>query len=95
MNTIIYNIALIILSLGFILMVIYITMILTKKSTSKLNTTTCINNNKLDTNNLIYDDRPSITYVKMFNQPSVGFGYKDFDVNDNSNTTSFYTKSNK
>jgi len=97
MNNIIYNISLILLSLGFILMVIYITIILTK------NTRSCIYNNNNNNNNnkssistissnIIYDDRPSLTYVKMFNQPSIGLGYQDFDANDN--ITSFYTKTN-
>ena len=49
----------------------------------------CINNNTI-----IYDDRPSLTYEKMFNNASVGFGYQDFDENDSSNS-SFYVKSNK
>jgi len=100
MDPIIFNISLIILSLGFILMVIYITIIITKNTTEipkiEIPKMTC------DTNineNIIYDDRPSITYKKMFEQPSVGFGYQDFDKNDNSSTASFYTnyytKSNK
>ena len=84
------NISIILLSLGFILMVIYITTIIVTKNTTCNNTTKTTQNT-----NLIYDDRPSITYVKMFQNPEVGFGYQDFDINDNSNTTSFYTKSNK
>jgi len=94
MNNIIYNISLILLSLGFILMVIYITIVLTKKSD-------CVCNDKLDntnkpetSTNTIYDDRPSITYVKMFTQPEVGFVYQDFDANDNSNSAFFTSKSN-
>jgi hypothetical protein len=86
MNLILNRISLIILSLGFILIVIYITIIITKKN--------IICQNKVSSN-IIYDDRPSLTYVKMFKNPEVGFGYQDFDINDNSNTTSFYTKSNK
>ena len=94
MNPVIFNISLIILSLGFILMVIYITIILTKKNIKCNNL--CDNNTKINTNNtnLIYDDRPTITYVKMFQNSSVGFGQQDFDANDNSETTSFYGKPN-
>lgn len=87
MKNILYYIAFILLSLGFILMTIYITVIITNRN----------NNNKCNKTDLatIYDDRPTLTYVKMFNNPEVGFGYQDFDINDNSNTTSFYTNSNK
>jgi hypothetical protein len=81
------NISLILLSLGFILTVIYITIIITKNTSCNKTI-----NNEPD---LIYDERPSITYAKMFKNPEVGFGYQDFDINDNSNTASFYTKSNK
>ena len=97
MNEIIYKISLVVLSIGFILMIIYITMIITKKSTTCSNNISNNTTNKdLTSNNLnlIYDDRPSITYRKMFKNPEVGFGYQDFDVNDNSETTSFYFKSN-
>ena len=76
-------------------MIIYITIIITKESIKPIKpicNNTNINN---DTNTqMIYDDRPSLTYVKMFQQPSVGFGYQDFDNNDNSKSTSFYTSSN-
>ncbi len=98
MNNIVYNISLIILSIGFIMMIIYITMTITKKSV------TCSSYNNISSplscppcDNLtnIFDDRPSITYKKMFENPEVGFGYQDFYVNDNSETTSFYVKSNK
>jgi len=82
MTDLIFNISLIILSLGFILMIIYITMIVTNKKCKP-----CTNNinNSL---NQIYDDRPSITYKKMFQNPEVGFGYQDFDEMDNSITIS-------
>ncbi len=96
MDSIVYNIGLIILSLGFILMVIYITIILTKKSTKcPLNKNeNNKNENKSINLNQIYDDRPSITYKKMFENPEIGFGYQDFDTYDNSATSFFYGKSN-
>ena len=96
MNEIIYNISLVVLSIGFILMIIYITIIITKKTKTCQTCQPCsINNITTSTNlNQIYDDRPSITYKKMFENAEIGFGYQDFDVNDNSSTTSFYIKSN-
>jgi hypothetical protein len=91
MDDIIYNISLVILTGGVILMIVYITMIITKKSINSTSCTPCpLNHSNL---NQIYDDRPSITYKKMFNNFEVGFGYQDFDINDNSDTTSFYIKS--
>ena len=98
MNEIIFNISLVILSLGFILMIIYFTTLFTNKSSPSCPINKCSDNNNNNNNNIleqIYDDRPSITYKKMFKDPSVGFGKGDFDVNDNSETTSFYIKSNK
>jgi hypothetical protein len=97
MDFILYNIGLIILGLGFILIVIYLTMIITKKLV-KCTVNKCDNkcDNNFDKNinlNQIYDDRPSITYKKMFENPEVGFGYQDFEVNANSATNSFYSKS--
>ena len=85
MKFILYNLSIVLLSLGFILMIIYITFIIT------------LNNfiPKKEDYSLIYDDKPSMIYKKMFENPEVGFGYKDFDINDNSNTTSFYTKKYK
>ena len=91
MDNIVHIISLIILSIGFILIIVYFTMNMTKQ---KINNQECQPCKSCNTNlNLIYDDRPSITYKKMFENSEVGFGYQDFDVNDNSNTTSFYVKS--
>jgi hypothetical protein len=86
MNLVIYRISLIILSLGFILMVIYITIIITRNTSYK----NILSSIQTSDPKLIYDERPSLYYVKMFDNPEVGFGYQDFDINDNSNTTSFY-----
>lgn len=85
MISVLYNISIILLSIGFIAMIIYITKIVT------------LNNYCPKTNDysVIFDDRPSITYKKMFENQEVGFGYQDFDKNDNSKNTSFYTKFNK
>ena len=98
MDEIVFNISLIILSLGFISLIIYITILLTNKS-NKVCPPCTVNNipNNIPNNTFdqIYDNRPSITYKKMFENPEVGFGKGDFDANDNTETTSFYIKSNK
>ena len=91
MDNIVHIISLIILSIGFILIIVYFTMNITKQ---KINNQGCPQCQPCSTNlNQVYDDRPSITYKKMFENSEVGFGYQDFDVNDNSTTTSFYIKS--
>jgi len=100
MNEIVFNISLVILSIGFILMIIYITTLFIKRKCPPCS----INNSKNGYNsnndlynqlNQIYDDRPSITYKKMFENPEIGFGKSDFEVNDYSEIISFFTKSNK
>jgi len=94
MNEIVFNISLVILSIGFILLVIYITTLLTNKTClpCAINSNNYLNDNQV--NKLIYDDHPSITYLKMFKDPEVGFGKTDYDVKDYSEITAFYTKSN-
>jgi hypothetical protein len=97
MNEIVFNISLVVLSIGFILLVIYITTLLTNKTCPPCaingnNSNNCLYDNRV--NKLIYDDRPSITYLKMFNDPEVGFGKPDFNVEDYSEITSYFTKSN-
>ncbi len=76
MNAILYNIAVIFLIIGIILMIIYL---------SKINCN--CNNIKLPIND-IYDDRVSKTYQKMFKEPSVWTGYNNIDVNEK--TTKLY-----
>jgi len=97
MNQIVFNISLVILSLGFILMVIYITTIIIKKKCKSCSPCLpCkITNNNTNTLEQIYDDRPSITYVKMFKDSNIGFGQNDFDANDDAQTSSIYFKSKK
>lgn len=111
MNQIVFNISLIILSLGLILMVIYITIVLTNKkiistkckpcSPCNLNDSKNNNGNSNSNSNgndmlqYIYDDRPSITYIKMFKDSNIGFGQDNFDANDDVETSSFYFKSKK
>lgn len=81
-------------------MIIYITMIITKKSITcpQINTNSSSSidsNNQISDIKLIYDDRPSITYKKMFENPEIGFGHQDFDAMDSTEFTHFYTKTNK
>ena len=93
----IYNISVIILGLSLILLIVYITMYLTKQRIMKnisCPIATCKPCNEIIYDTIIYDERPSLTYEKMFNNASVGFGYQDFDENDSSNS-SFYVKANK
>ena len=114
MNQIVFNVSLIILSLGLILMVIYITIVLTtkkiistqckpclpcnlndSKNNSNGNGTSTGTNNGNNTLEQIYDDRPSITYIKMFKDSNIGFGQDNFDATDDVETSSFYFKSKK
>ncbi len=87
MNHILYNMALIILCCGIILITIYIT----KASTNSFKTTNQVllekqeylKNNSLQIGNeTIYDLRPSNIYSKMFSNPSVWFGYNEFNEKD-------------
>lgn len=86
MNHILYNISLIILFLGIILLTIYIT----KASSNNyltLEKQLLIKENNIRRNNSIknvniYDYRPSDSFKKMFAQPSVWMSYQDFDPKD-------------
>ena len=100
MNQVVFNISLIILSLGFILLIIYITILSTKKQHKPCkpcaaNISCGINNSNSNSLEQIYDDRPSITYIKMFKDSNIGFGQDNFDANDDVETSSFYFKSQK
>ena len=70
MNIILYNISIIFLIIGIILMIIYI---------SNINCT-CKQIPKLTED--IYDDKVSNTYKKMFKDSSVWTGYNDIDINE-------------
>ena len=69
MNHILYNISILILGFGIILMTVYIT-----KATNKQIINTNLQKKQLKTGIMetgdIYDSRPSKTYSKMFSQPS-------------------------
>ncbi len=76
MNIILYNISVIFLIIGIILMIIYL---------SKIN---CECNQIPIPTEDIYDDKVSNTYKKMFKEPSVWTGYNNIDVNEK--TTKIY-----
>ncbi len=87
MNHILHNISLIILGLGIILLTVYIT----KANSNGFKTTDVIlmeqqelerRRRGLQPEESIYESRPSKVYKKMFSDPSVWFGYADFDEND-------------
>lgn len=70
MNNILYNISLLILFIGSIMITIYIT---------KASYINCIMANEQELPQNIYDYRVSKVYNKMFSQPSIWLGYQEFD----------------
>ena len=70
MNIILYNISVIFLIIGVILMIIYL---------SKIN---CDCNYVKPPSEDIYDEKVSNTYKKMFKEPSVWTGYNNMDINE-------------
>jgi hypothetical protein len=81
---IINNISIILLFTGIIFMSIY----LTKATSNNYQTTNEIllqqqnRNKKPIDEDTIYDIKPSKVYNKMFSNPSIGFGYNEFDDKD-------------
>lgn len=83
MNHILYNISIIILVGGIIMLTIYIT----KASSFNFMTNQQIllmkqNLRRKEPVKEIYDYRVSKEYEKMFSQPSIWLGYQDFDPED-------------
>ena len=81
MNHILYNISLVILATGIILITIYITK---ASNNGYLTYDKQILNKQLGlreikSNKTIYDYKVNKEYKKMFSQPSVWMGYQDFD----------------
>jgi len=85
MNHILYNISLIILVIGIILMTVYITK---ASNNGYLTYHKQLLNNRGKTINKqyqsIYDYKVNKEYQKMFSQPSIWMGYQDFDAKDKS-----------
>jgi len=79
MNHILYNISLLMVFTGIIMMTVYITKasgnnyMTNKQLLMKSN---LIKNNHIEN---IYDYRVSQVYKKMFSEPSIWLGYQDFD----------------
>jgi len=81
MNHVIHNIAVIILSVGIVMMIVYITK---ASSNNFLTTEQILMLQKKEPENIeesIYDYRVSKEYKKMFSEPSVLFGYQTLDEN--------------
>ena len=72
MNYLLYNIALIMLLVGILMLTYYLT------KAYNVNNNTVINNNynSEPTMDEIYDMRPSKTFNVMFNEPSIWQGYE-------------------
>lgn len=82
MNHIIYNLALIILFAGIIMMTVYITRasLFNFMTTDKLSLVRA-SQQRINPSKTIYDYYISKEYEKMFSQPSIWLGYQDFDPN--------------
>jgi hypothetical protein len=71
------NISIILLFCGIIFMSIYLTKAISNELLLQQNS------NKMSIDeNTIYDIKPSKVYNKMFSNPSIGFGYNEFDDKD-------------
>jgi len=83
MNHILYNISLLILIVGIILITVYITK---ASKNGYLTYNQRILNKKLKLIDKpyqsIYDYKVNKEYQKMFSQPSIWMGYQDFDAKD-------------
>jgi hypothetical protein len=80
MNLLIYNISLLILFSGIIMMTVYITRATTNNfMTSEQKLLMNQNLRRKEPVANIYDYRVSEAYEKMFSQPSIWLGYQDFD----------------
>ena len=90
MNHILYNISILILGFGIILMTVYITKATNKQFKNNQNNQNRQYQTGIAETGDIYDSRPSKTYSKMFSQPSLWLGYQEFDSNEN--TEKIYIK---
>jgi hypothetical protein len=85
MNHILYNISLVILVIGIILMTVYITK---ASNNGYLTYDKQILNNRAKSiekpYDTIYDYKVNKEYQKMFSQPSIWMGYQDFDPQEKS-----------
>jgi hypothetical protein len=73
MNNLLYNISLLILGLGIILMIVYISRVTGGKRINIVPSD--IQNDFVD----VFNERPSQRFKKMFEQPPIWTGYEDWD----------------
>ncbi len=94
MNSILYNISLILLGVGIILTTVYITRTFTINNLlteqQKLNYEDQDGLRRKNPIDVIYDYKVSKAYKKMFLEPSIWMGYSDFDQSDS--TDKIYVK---
>ena len=74
MNHLLYNIALIMLLIGILMLTYYLTKAYNTNNTNNINNTN--NTNNEPTLDDIYNMRPSQTFKVMFNEPSIWQGYE-------------------
>jgi hypothetical protein len=78
MNSILYNLSILILGTGIIMLTIYITKVNNNGYISPIQNGLRIKNNEND----IYDDKPSDVFKSMFLESSIIQDYQTFNVND-------------
>ncbi len=78
MNHILYNIAVIMLLVGTIILTSYITKEYNKQNNNQNTTCNLNNNEKEPTVDEVYKMRPSNIYKVMFNEPSIWQGYQSY-----------------
>ncbi len=95
MNITLLNTSIVMLTIGIILFVIYITRTITIYYIEKEQEELLANQNNVGLRrknpiDVIYDYKVSKAYKKMFQEPSIWMGYSDFDPSDS--TDKIYVK---
>lgn len=78
MNSILYNLSILILGTGIIMITIYITKVNNNGYIYPAQNGLRIKNNEND----IYNDKPSDVFKSMFSQSSIIQDYQEFNIND-------------
>ena len=86
MNVLFYNISVILLIVGIILMTYYITRATTDSYLSPLKKLENENLKKKEVETSIYDYRVLNTFKNIFTEPEIWLGYKSFDPSLHSNS---------
>ena len=82
MNHLLYNISIIMVSIGIIMLTYYLTKAYNYNQLNTINST--INEENINIKNTldeIYDNRPSKIFKNMFNEPSIWQGYETIKKN--------------